>query len=130
MKHNFESFLSGMIEEFHTLRTCFPKTIVFCRKLLDSPKIYLQIRHSLQESFTEPPSSPDIHGFHMVSMYHSTVTDHTKSKIVSTFCSHKSKIRILITTNAFGLGTDCPDINRIVHWAPPTDLESYVQETG
>uniref|UniRef100_A0A1X7UD79 Helicase C-terminal domain-containing protein n=1 Tax=Amphimedon queenslandica TaxID=400682 RepID=A0A1X7UD79_AMPQE len=28
------------------------------------------------------------------------------------------------------MGIDCPDVYRIIHWAPRTDIESYIQETG
>lgn len=41
-----------------------------------------------------------------------------------------SVLRILIATTAFGMGIDCIDIRRVIHWGYPTDLESYVQETG
>ena len=28
------------------------------------------------------------------------------------------------------MGMDCPNVRRIIHWGPPSDLESYIQETG
>ena len=31
---------------------------------------------------------------------------------------------------SFGMGINCPDIRRIIHWGTPTTLEEYVQETG
>ena len=36
----------------------------------------------------------------------------------------------MIATTAFGMGVDCPNIRRIIHWGLPTTLEEYVQETG
>uniref|UniRef100_A0A1X7VQK6 DNA 3'-5' helicase n=1 Tax=Amphimedon queenslandica TaxID=400682 RepID=A0A1X7VQK6_AMPQE len=38
-------------------------------------------------------------------------------------------LRILIATIAFGIGIDCPDIRRFIHWGPPSDSESYIHET-
>ena len=130
MNANFEEYLSTITEELTLHRTVLPKTIIFCRKLIDCSKVYLQIRHTLGENFTDPPSSPDTHDFHMVSMYHSAATEKAKGNILRTFCTDTSKLRILIATTAFGLGVDCPDIRRVIHWGPPNDLDAYVQETG
>lgn len=31
---------------------------------------------------------------------------------------------------AFGIGLDCPDVRKILHWGPSENLEQYLQETG
>ena len=36
----------------------------------------------------------------------------------------------MITATAFDMGVDCRDIRTIIHWAVPSDIEQYVQETG
>ena len=28
------------------------------------------------------------------------------------------------------MGLNCPNVRRIIHWGPPSDIESYIQETG
>ena len=56
--------------------------------------------------------------------------ENTKAKIVADFTNPDGFIRILIATVAFGMGLDSPNIRRIIHWGPPTDIELYVQETG
>ena len=28
------------------------------------------------------------------------------------------------------MGIDCPDVHEIIHFGPPDDVESYIQETG
>jgi superfamily II DNA helicase RecQ len=130
VRPDFEKFITTITEELGTKRKDYPKTIIFCQRYLDCSKLYLRIRYALQENFTEPPSSPDIHYNHLITMYHSAATQPTKEKIMTSFCQQESNLRILIATSAFGLGIDCPDIRHIIHWGPPTDIDAYVQETG
>lgn len=54
----------------------------------------------------------------------------TKKAITSEFAAPHSTIRVLVSTVAFGMGVDIPDIRRVVHWGAPSDTLSYWQEVG
>ena len=42
----------------------------------------------------------------------------------------KSQIRVMVCTNAFGMGIDKPDVRLVVHMDPSAEIESYFQEAG
>ncbi len=64
-----------------------------------------------------------------VSHYHGQIADKEERKrIQNDFISGKT--RIVVATNAFGMGIDKEDIRAIIHYNLPKSIESYYQEVG
>ena len=53
-----------------------------------------------------------------------------KDNILKMFVNPNGTLRIVIATIAFGMGLDCPNVRRVIHWGASNDVEAYIQETG
>lgn len=66
-------------------------------------------------------------GYH-TSKYHAGLTLFERNKYQNLFLCDKSKI--MIATNAFGMGIDKPNIRYVIHYNMPKNIEGYYQEAG
>lgn len=60
--------------------------------------------------------------------YHGSLSAEERDKIQQDFS--KGHVRVLISTTAFGMGVDIPDVRAIVHYDLPKSMENFVQESG
>ncbi|MCX5741253.1 MAG: ATP-dependent DNA helicase [Proteobacteria bacterium] len=60
--------------------------------------------------------------------YHAGRTARARDRAQTGFSLGRT--RVLVATNAFGMGIDYPDIRAIVHYQAPGSLEAYYQEAG
>jgi ATP-dependent DNA helicase RecQ len=62
------------------------------------------------------------------SHYHAGLTQEERSRKQEEWI--QGKIRVIVCTNAFGMGIDKPDVRTVIHYDLPDCLESYYQEAG
>jgi ATP-dependent DNA helicase RecQ len=60
--------------------------------------------------------------------YHGRMSKAARADAQNRFMS--GQCRVMVATNAFGMGVDKPDIRFVVHWQFPGSVESYYQEAG
>jgi ATP-dependent DNA helicase RecQ len=60
--------------------------------------------------------------------YHAGMTHAERSQVQQDWIQNKT--RVMVATNAFGMGIDKPDVRLVVHLDLPDTLEAYYQEAG
>jgi ATP-dependent DNA helicase RecQ len=63
-----------------------------------------------------------------VARYHGRLGARERKRTQDRFMA--GELRVIVATNAFGMGIDKPDIRFVVHYNLPGSLESYYQEAG
>jgi len=64
----------------------------------------------------------------MARAYHGGMDKDARTAVQDAFVA--GTVRVVVATNAFGMGIDVPDIRTVVHMGVPGSIEAYVQETG
>ena len=93
-------------------KTSKGSSIVYCRSRRMTAEIagFLQM-HRLNADF-----------------YHAGLTSEERNKKQEAWI--RNETRIIVCTNAFGMGIDKPDVRLVVHYEIPDCLENYYQEAG
>jgi RecQ family ATP-dependent DNA helicase len=66
-----------------------------------------------------------------VGLFHSKLEHKAKMQAQNQFTGKEHpEVNIMVSTSAFGMGVDIPNIRHIVHLAPPLSITDYVQQIG
>ena len=111
------SYIVRQTEDKHT------KLLEILRKINGTAIVYVRNRRRTKEIATllqEKKLSADF--------YHAGLDFEERLKKQTDWTSNKTKI--IVATNAFGMGIDKPDVRTVVHFDMPESLEAYYQEAG
>ncbi|HEY9008668.1 MAG TPA: RecQ family ATP-dependent DNA helicase [Ohtaekwangia sp.] len=99
------------------------KLLDILQKVKGTAIIYVRSRKATQQ-IAEWLSKRNI----PASYYHAGLSFEERSKRQEDWIQNRS--RVMVATNAFGMGIDKPDVRLVVHLDLPENLESYYQEAG
>ena len=127
---DIQDFTDEIVTEFLQMRVNFPKTIVYVRSYKDCITIYQLLKSKMGLGFTEPIGYPNLSAYRLIEMYTRVLPPEKKDEVLHSFSFVNGKLRLVIATTAFGMGVDCQDITRVIHWKAPATVEEYIQEAG
>ena len=110
----------------YVVRRCEDKTgqlLDICRGVEGSGIVYLRSRRRCEEVSAFLAASGV-----SASHYHAGLSQQTRSDRQEAW--RRGAIRVMVCTNAFGMGIDKPDVRFVVHTGLPESPESYFQEAG
>ena len=100
------------------------RTLELCKSLKNSSGIvYCQTRRSVREIQSMLRSE----GLKS-EMYHGGMNNEERKKAMGLWMQNKTKI--IVATNAFGMGIDKPDVRYVIHYEISNSIEGYFQEAG
>lgn len=67
------------------------------------------------------------HGY-LALRYHAGLT--SEEREFNQNCFVRDQVKLIVATNAFGMGIDKADVRFVIHYNMPKDIESYYQEAG
>ena len=110
----------------YVVRKCedkFGKLLDVCRSVPGSGIVYMRSRGKCEEI-----SSLLISQGVSASFYHAGLSPSARAERQEAW--KNGEIRVMVCTNAFGMGIDKPDVRFVVHLGLADSLESYFQEAG
>lgn len=97
-------------------------------KVPGSAIVYVRNRKHAQELAQWINQKFEITNQKYCDFYHAGLT--TKERNERQQAWTEGKTRVIVATNAFGMGIDNPDVRLVIHYDLPSHLESYYQEAG
>lgn len=89
----------------------------------DSGIIYASTRKKVDDIYKNLKSRG-----YVIEKYHAGLSEDERKKAQDNFIYDRAKI--IVATNAFGMGIDKSNVRFVIHYNMPKDMESYYQEAG
>lgn len=111
---------------YYIVRRCedkLGKMADICRKVQGTGIIYVRSRRRCEEISAFLNASGIVSSF-----YHAGLSNALRAQRQEAWIG--GKLRVVVCTNAFGMGIDKPDVRFVVHYDIPDSPEAYYQEAG
>lgn len=119
----FDGLINALrIEQQHLCRR-----IIYCKTVNDCSLLFSYFEKQLGDK--------GYVGYHcsrnrLFAMYFHDTLEAKKEEILNDLLMSNGHFRVVIATNALGMGVNIPTLTYILHFGPPRQMEDYMQEIG
>ena len=113
---SLEDIMMPIIRQIRMMKVAAPRTIIFCQTRKQCALLYRVFSLSLgQALYSNEQLAPESR---YVEMFHAGTPKSVKSHVTQQMADANSHLRVLTCTVAFGMGVDCKEIYRSIHFGP------------
>ncbi|CAA7389197.1 unnamed protein product [Spirodela intermedia] len=106
------SFVDELIGEISNHLAGGGSTIIYCTTIKDTEHVFEALRNAKIKA----------------GMYHGQMGNKAREESHRLFI--RDELQVMVSTVAFGMGVDKPNVRCVIHYGCPKSLESYYQESG
>ena len=127
-KASLAEYLSWISNEVKKCGSAATRTIIYTQTIKQCAVVYSTLKTLLGDKIynSEDRDTKTV----LLEMLHSCSPQSNKEHILASFQSDQGSIRILVVIIAFGMGIDCKQVHRTLHFGPAKNAEHYMQESG
>lgn len=90
--------------------------ILYVRSINTCQQIFNWILDELQDKIFCGEKIPENR---FVEMFHASTDEESKERMMESFICPSGQLKLLISTAAFGMGVNIPDVDLVLHWGIP-----------
>jgi len=122
-----QTAFSALIGDLKNQVAKTPRTLLYCQTRKQCHILFRVFEVCLGKNTYHGENKPQNR---IVEMYHTGIPSRIKGHIVESMADEDGHLRVLVSTIAFGMGVNCKQVRRIIHFRPSKSGEMYVQECG
>ena len=102
------------------------RTIIYCQTIKQCAILFNIFKTKLGDKlFCDSTSNPRMR---LCDMMHSTSPDSVKNHILEQFSDGDGHLRVLFATIAYGMGVNCKNVRRVIHFGPSKSIVIHARE--
>ncbi|CAB4012130.1 Werner syndrome ATP-dependent helicase-like [Paramuricea clavata] len=130
ISNDLNSSFQWLVEKLKKEMNTMDRVLIYCKTIKDCGRIFTYFKCKLGSDAYYPAGTEQISINMLVGMYHHSTLQKHKERIINSLHDMQGVCRIIIATNALGMGVNFRNIRTVIHYGPPRQMDDFIQEIG